>query len=293
VSVTGLRDYLACPFMYYLRRGLNMEPVDPIGELDAMGFGTAAHEALESFAQSEYRDTDDAALIERVLQGAVNRMFRERHGDPLPLPLLVQRDLLLQRMSYAAHTQSSLRRQGWRIVAGEQKFELPLGVLTLHGRIDRIDEHADGRLRVIDYKTSRDASTPASQHLRKVTAQTDARPWSLTSDGKRRWVDLQLPVYVRWCETAHADRTGRIECAYFALPDAVTETAVLPWQDLDAATVDDAWSCAQRIARRIAAGAFWPPQANLREDDPFRRLFFEDIVSHLDPAFVRAMEEHQ
>jgi ATP-dependent helicase/nuclease subunit B len=293
VSVTGLRDFLACPFMFYLKRVLGMEPIEPIGELDAMAFGTVAHEAFEAFAQSEYRDTDDPALIERVLQGAVNSIFRERYGDPLALPLLVQRDLLLQRMAYAAQVQSGLRKENWRIVAGEQKFELPLGSLKLNGRIDRIDEHADGRLRVIDYKTTRDSSYPATQHLRKVTAHTNAQSWAFTSDGKRRWVDLQLPVYRRWCETAHKDRIGRIECAYFALPDAVTETAVLPWSDLDTATTGEAWSCAERIAARIAAGAFWPPQVNLRDDDPFRRLFFEDIVQHLDPAFVKAMEENR
>jgi ATP-dependent helicase/nuclease subunit B len=290
VSVTGLGAYLACPFMYYLVNVLRMEPVETAAELDAMAFGSVAHEALEEFANGEFRDASDAGLIETCLHGAVNRIFAGRHGSSLPLALQVQRDLLLQRMSHVALAQSALRAAGWRILKGEHTFSMPLGGLTLRGRIDRIDRHDDGRVRVMDYKTSHDATGPAARHLKKVTNRTSAAPWTLTADGKSRWADLQLPVYRRWCEGQEEYRKAPVECAYFVIPDAVTETCVLPWEGLDARVVDDAWRCAEEIARRVAAGIFWPPQSEPDPDNPFRRLFFEDVKRHLDASFVRAME---
>lgn len=287
VSVTALRDYLACPFMFYLKNTVRMEPVEPAAELDAMTFGTVAHEALDSFASGDLRDSGDPALIEQILHGAVNRIFRERHGDRLPLPLFIQRNLLLQRMTYAAKVQAALRAGGWRILCGERKFELALGDLRLSGRVDRIDQHTDGRMRVIDYKTAGRGDKPESQHLAKVTARTNVQPWALTCDGKQRWKDLQLPLYRFWCAREHA--SANVECAYFVLPDAVSKTAVHTWNGLDDAVVADAWRCAGEIAARITAGVFWPPRNDLRRDDPFRRIFFEDIVASLAPDFVEAM----
>jgi ATP-dependent helicase/nuclease subunit B len=291
VSVTSLRDYLACPFMFYLKNIVRMEPVEPVAELDAMTFGTVAHEALDAFASGEFRDSGDAALIEQLLHGAVNRIFRERHGDRLPLPLLIQRNLLLQRMTYAAGVQAGLRAEGWRIVCGERKFDLALDGLRLSGRVDRIDKHADGRVRVIDYKTAGGGDRPERQHLAKVTARTNVQPWALTGDGKQRWKDLQLPLYRFWCAQEHS--SGNVECAYFVLPDAVSRTAVLSWNGLADSVVADAWRCAGEIAARIKAGVFWPPRGNLRRDDPFRRIFFEDIVANLPPDFVKAMERRK
>ena len=45
------------------------------------------------------------------------------------------------------------RAAGWRTVQVEWAFRVPLGPLELRGKIDRIDRHPDGRVRVIDYKT--------------------------------------------------------------------------------------------------------------------------------------------
>ena len=51
---------------------------------------------------------------------------------------------------------------------------------TITGRIDRVDRHADGRYRVIDYKTADTPVSPETSHRR----------------GKQKqWIDLQLPLY--------------------------------------------------------------------------------------------------
>jgi ATP-dependent helicase/nuclease subunit B len=52
--------------------------------------------------------------------------------------------------------------QGWQFVIGEQQMERvlrwPDGELRLYGRVDRIDQHADGARAVLDYKTKNLAS---------------------------------------------------------------------------------------------------------------------------------------
>jgi len=48
--------------------------------------------------------------------------------------------------------------QGWHFVFGEQAYEkllpLPTGEITLHGRVDRIDQNDAGERAVLDYKSS-------------------------------------------------------------------------------------------------------------------------------------------
>lgn len=51
--------------------------------------------------------------------------------------------------------------EGWRPVATEERFRVELGRAVLSGSVDRLEADADGRLRVIDYKTGSSAPTAA------------------------------------------------------------------------------------------------------------------------------------
>jgi ATP-dependent helicase/nuclease subunit B len=93
--------------------------------------------------------------------------------------------------------------EGWQFVFGEQSFEKPLawadGEMTLHGRIDRIDLHADGQRLVLDYKTgSRDA-------LRKKLR--DGEDHQLAFYGLLSALPVDHAQYV----TLEADKTGAVE----------------------------------------------------------------------------------
>ena len=72
ISVTALRDWLACPFRFYLKHVLAMERVDPVKvELDAMDFGTLLHEALQAMGEDEsLRDCADEATLRDGLLAA-------------------------------------------------------------------------------------------------------------------------------------------------------------------------------------------------------------------------------
>ena len=48
MSVTQFIDYLRCPFRFYLKHVLRMEPFDAArDEMDARGFGSLIHDSIE------------------------------------------------------------------------------------------------------------------------------------------------------------------------------------------------------------------------------------------------------
>lgn len=287
LSVTALRDYLACPFRFYLKHGLGMERVDPLkAELDPRDFGTLVHEALQQLG-------DDATLRactdERVLRDFVLARFeaavRARYGAEHTLPLVVQFESARQRLRAAAALEAGERLAGWSTVRVEWKFSLPLGGVELHGKIDRIDRHADGRVRVLDYKTGDRAAVPVEAHLRSARADDAECPaWRRWTDdrGKDRiWTDLQLPLYRRAVFAEFGENVG---CGYFNLPKATGDTAIACWDGLTREMQTSAETCATGAATAIAAGEFWPP-AELRgraaEMDPFAELFHRGAAASI------------
>lgn len=68
-----------------------------------------------------------------------------------------------QRLNVYAEQHLEDLRNGWTCIAFEQSVEnWRLGDFSLRFRIDRIDRHADGSLRVIDYKTGKTDSCEKS-----------------------------------------------------------------------------------------------------------------------------------
>ena len=277
VSVTAFRDYLRCPFRFYLKQVLRMEAIDPFkSELDALDFGTLCHAALEAMGREPaLRDCTDAAVLQEFLRAQVDRSARDRYGAELTLPLLVQLESARQRLARAAEMQAEQRAAGWVIEHVEHKFELALGAVTVSGKIDRMERHpGTGAVRVIDYKTSDKGVPPLAAHVRSARRAETAPAWArFTVAGKELvWTDLQLPLYLEALAGEHGPAVG---AGYFNLPKAVGETALELWPDYDAAWRAAARRCAEGVAAAVTAGIFWPPaEVPARdEDDAFTGLF--------------------
>lgn len=287
VSVTALRDWLACPFRFYLKHALRMERVEPArDELDARDFGTLVHYALQELGESEeLADCTDAGRLREFLLERFERVARLRHGAELTLPLVVQLETARQRLRATAEVEARERAAGWRTVRVEWTFAFPLGGLTISGKIDRIDRHADGRVRVIDYKTSDTAVAPETAHWRPPRAEDAARPeWIHCSDaeGKPRvWTDLQLPMYLR---AVAAEWGDTVACGYFNLPKAAGGTALIMWEGYSRATQAAAERCAEGVAAAVVAGEFWPPReltGREAELDDFAELFHHGAAASI------------
>lgn len=145
-----------------------------------------------------------------------------------------------QRLSVYAVQHLQDLQEGWSCIAFEHQVEdWSLGGFPMKFRIDRIDRHADGRIRVIDYKTGAAASCER-KHLEPI-GRPDAlsllspalRPYTKRQKNGRlahaRWKDLQLPVYVLWAAEAYG---GHPSAAYYALPANPLDIGISAWDTL-------------------------------------------------------------
>ena len=286
VSVTAFRDYLKCPFRFYLKHVLRMETVDAFkSELDALDFGTLCHAALEAMGREPaLHDCTDTAVLRDFLVGQVDRRSRDRYGAELTLPLIVQLESARQRLARAAAVQAEQRAAGWVIEHVERKFELELGAVTVSGKIDRVERHAGtGAVRVIDYKTSDKGVPPLAAHARNARREESAPAWArFTIGGKELvWTDLQLPLYL---EALAEEFGGAVVAGYFNLPKATGETALELWPDYDVPWRAAARRCAEGVAAAVAAGIFWPPAEvpPRDEDDIFAGLFHHGTAASVE-----------
>ncbi len=279
LSVTSFRDYLKCPFRFYLKRGLKMEAVDPHkAELDAMDFGTLCHAALEAMGKpdSPVRDCTDANVLRGFLLEELDRTARAIFGDYPALPLVVQLESARQRLSKVADVQAQLRADGWVIERTEWALDIVIGGMPVRGKIDRIDRNAlTGEVRVIDYKTSDTPVNPVDAHVRgpKRTEDMDSLPefaWFAVGGEDAIWVDLQLPLYL---EAVAAEYGHAVACGYFNLPKAAGETGLAIWTGYDAEVQASAIRCAEGVVAAVKARRFWPPAELPVEGDEFGVLF--------------------
>ncbi len=266
LRVTQFRDYLACPYRFYLKHGLALDALDDTAvELDAARFGTLAHAVLEDFGKHPARDETDPrevrALIDALLDGVIVRRF----GDDAGPAVRVQIEQLRMRLREFASWQANWAREGWRILAVESGLEgasLTVGDVTMgvRGRIDRVDVNPSrGEWMVFDYKTSDTPKSPESAHRKKG-----------------EWVDLQLPLYRHLADrldcavrARELGAAGPPSVAYLQLPKVggAVRDATPKWTDAD---YDDAITAAQHVVRKVAANIFWPPKM---PPPPFSEVF--------------------
>jgi ATP-dependent helicase/nuclease subunit B len=131
--------------------------------------------------------------------------------------------------------------------------------MAVTGSIDRIERHErDGRVRVIDYKTSDRGDPPRSAHFRSAgrdDAWRDA--WQRVADGKGEliWKDLQLPLQPAWREDygsrGSPARTSRCRRRWAKLE-------ILWWTELASDLQAAAERCADGVVEAVRAGRFSP-----------------------------------
>ncbi|MDZ7619655.1 MAG: PD-(D/E)XK nuclease family protein, partial [Patescibacteria group bacterium] len=248
LRVTEVRDYLACPYRYYLRHRLRLNAMaDDAMELDGAGFGSLAHDVLQDFARSPASQSTDREEIEAHLNVALDRAADAQFGA-LPLPAVrVQVEQLRWRLRAFARWQAGWAAEGWRIEQAEVAPEPGKALLVvdgqpmaLRGRIDRIDVNpGTGERVVFDYKTSEGGNPPEKTHREH-----------------EEWIDLQLPLYRHLL--AGLGIAGPVKLGYILLPKDTGKTgaSMAEWTDADLASAD---ATAAAVIRNVRAQRFWPP----------------------------------
>jgi len=283
MAVTAFRDYLACPFRFYLKRVLRMEAVDDLqSEMDAADFGGLIHDVMHRMGQNEsMRSCRDARELARFLHSEAEAWMARRFGTPLPLNLLMQLDAAQQRLSSVARAQAEEAESGWDITLVEHAVEQTIEGIRVFGRIDRLDRHrGTGQIRVLDYKTSDAASTPEKEHLKNPAEDTPDYARVVVGSIPKRWLDLQLPLYVFMLAAQDAAWSHAVP-GYFNIPGASDSTGVALWATFSGDIAASAGACAREVARAIRARRFWPPARRVAYDD-FETLFHADAASCVD-----------
>ena len=154
LSVTAIEDWLRDPYTIYARYILRLNPLDPVDmPLSAADRGSAIHEALGEFTKT-FADTlpPQPAL---ALRGIGEKFFAPLIERPEARALWWPR---FQRIAaWFADWELARRDRISRIdaeISGKIPIHLDNGrVFYLSARADRIEQRADGRFAILDYKT--------------------------------------------------------------------------------------------------------------------------------------------
>lgn len=262
MSVTAFKEYLTCPYRFYLRRVLRLSPLDDASsELAANQFGDLVHHALEIFGESEHKDETHPDVIEAVMLDAVDEVAQRWYGPHVSASVRLQIGQAKRRIRYVARAQAERIADGWMIHQAEASVDEDVAGITvdgrrmgLRGRFDRIDHHPDsGRWAILDYKTH--GHKPEKKHLAKNEA------------GETEWVDLQLPLYRRMIPFLGIDADiAQVQLGYFNIADKESETRINIAQ-FDPALMDQADRVIEQVVRDVFAGKFDPIETPPMYDD--------------------------
>jgi ATP-dependent helicase/nuclease subunit B len=222
MSVTAFKDYLDCPYRFYLRHVLRLRPLDDAsGELQPNQFGDLIHNTLQWFGESDLKDSTNPQSIEGALHDTLDRYARDFFGTSPNATVKLQIQQARRRLSSVAIVQSERRMAGWTIHKVEAPFgedekasiEVDRKPMSLRGRIDRIDRHDDGRWAIIDYKTH--GHPPRKKHL-------------YYEHDVIHWTDLQLPLYQKLIRFVIGEsvKTEQVSLSYFNIGDNQQQTKI-------------------------------------------------------------------
>lgn len=158
LSASAYEDLRRCPYRFFALRQLGLREADEIdGELDKRDFGLWLHAVLRAFHEAlAAHPTGDAGERHRMADTAAEEATRTmglQDGEFLPFAAAWPR----VRDGYLAWLVDH-EAEGHRFAAAEIERAVPLGAVTLAGRLDRIDRDAAGNY-VLDYKTEAQGAT--------------------------------------------------------------------------------------------------------------------------------------
>jgi len=152
----------ACPFRAFASLRLDARsPEEPEPGLDAKARGMLLHAALEALWKTLASHAALCAMAEPALMNAidtaVNAALDELARERSQTLTGRFREIETRRLTrlLRAWLEEEKQRAPFRVVAAEQKTTIKLGGLLVEGRMDRVDELADGARVILDYKSGK------------------------------------------------------------------------------------------------------------------------------------------
>jgi ATP-dependent helicase/nuclease subunit B len=145
IAVTHLDRLKADPFAFYANSILRLWSLDPVDADPTPAWrGTAVHAVFERWMLED--DCNPELLIPRAKQ-----LLADMAAHPVMRALWEPR--LMAALEWIADAMRALRAEGRRPFKAEIEGRIEIAGIKLKGKVDRIDQRADGRLAIIDYKT--------------------------------------------------------------------------------------------------------------------------------------------
>ena len=157
LSASGYNMLVACPYQFFASRMLRLGSAEELTDLpEKRDYGNWVHSILlqyhETVSQQSTHADQRLALLERLSTEVFDQVLLH---EPAALPYVVRwRKQIPGYIAWAnAHEEA-----GWTFAFGEYQSERVLswdgGGIRLKGRLDRVDQHAEGHWMVLDYKTT-------------------------------------------------------------------------------------------------------------------------------------------
>lgn len=251
LRATDFKAYIECPFEFYLTRILSLKTFDPLKSESSPGdLGTIMHAALQRLI---YCDSKDEDRLREFLLENLDELYLKKFGSSPSPAVELQKYFLGRKLARAASIEAAHRAEGWRILEVEKPcLNLKVGAFEISGRMDRLDISESGEYMLIDYKSSvpKNSSRPSPAEAAHLKGKDPA-------PSPDSWTDLQLPLYAE--SIAREFGAQSVACAYFALPDALSEASLIPWI-VGEAIRNSALSKAEEIAEKISNRQFAPSE---------------------------------
>ena len=163
LSVTEVETLIRDPYAVYARHILQLNPIEPLDSDPGAAYrGLIIHAVLDEFINQYPRALPEDA--EEVILEIGNRYFQTQVFRPGIRAFWWPRFQRIAR--WFVENERQRRKIGWEVIAteviGERNFYHNKKTFTLTARADRIDQNADGKLSIIDYKTGQ---TPSDKQI--------------------------------------------------------------------------------------------------------------------------------
>ena len=250
LSASAVEALRTCPYRFFSRVMLGLGEVDELDQAaDKRDHGNWLHAVLLRFHQGRESTADVAIDSASLMAAAVSVDQEQGWTEAELLPFRASFEALVPGYLCWLHEREA---QGWRWWQGElsrQATPAEWGGLGLHGRLDRLDQQADGRVELLDYKTGSAAS--------------------LSAKVKQGLEDTQLAFYAALALAAGDAVPGALTAAYLGLDDPRAGPVAVPHDRVDA----DARVLLQQLGLEFE---------RLRDGEPMLALGQGDACEHCE-----------
>lgn len=209
ISITQMDMLRSDPFAFYARNILSLDALKSVdAEPDAAWKGTLVHDIIDEWTKSGSRDTNSLVAF------AESRLAA---NSVAPALRLLWKPRIVEGLRWVAAQTEAFAADGRQLLQSEVKAEGEIDGIKVHGRVDRIDRTADGKLVVIDYKTG---SPPKKSKVKAGYALQLGLAGALVETGGVKDVSGEVAGYEYWSLAKNKGTIGHVASPFAARPKA-------------------------------------------------------------------------